>query len=533
MYRIFLREGFLYEESVLYSECRYSDSKEERESFKGLLTELKRNRLIKSRRQTGSREYSEDDASLISEDDIDYYEYVGEETRTGKIQYLFKFVGVIVYGDRIIYVYPKYIESSNYDYIYNEMKQIVNVIRKYQYKSYNFIIPQFLEELEDGDCFSELALDMYLLFDYSENGLYCDSERVVELNGDGEINWDKTIETITPIVKNNRPFYYDAFVSRSKVNYYSYFVRLHRYILTEVSHQFEETGLVDLFCLPRIEFSDENIDDFGDVNYIYDSLLNALDQQYDDRKRAVLHALSLYIKSKYLSERCLIESKDSGLQFFGSRAFHRIWEEVINSVYVSHKQMEFGDIQENDYHKLDYALLLPNGNSVFVQRTDLLNSCIEKPEWYIKDTPNHEPQMYLPSSSFIPDFLRFSEKDDCFYIMDAKYYLPKCTINCKNERKIEKQPGVEDVAKQYLYYFAFKKLLSKNRITNIENYFVMPTENEDHDAGYVRLGFLEELLQDRFNIRIKKFNAHNLFCCYLQDVHRDISEIREIDRTFN
>lgn len=76
-----------------------------------------------------------------------------------------------------------------------------------------------------------------------------------------------------------------------------------------------------------------------------------------------------------------------------------------------------------------------------------------------------------------------------------------------------------------MYYLAYKPLLENNMIDirHVENYYVMPTEGEDEDSGYVKIDFLAQLLPDVFNIRVKRINAEKLFDHYLHDEVLDVS----------
>lgn len=93
------------------------------------------------------------------------------------------------------------------------------------------------------------------------------------------------------------------------------------------------------------------------------------------------------------------------------------------------------------------------------------------------------------------------------------------------EYRIEKQPGVEDIVKQYMYYMAYKPLLKKNNIDiqHVENYYVMPTDGVDEDCGYAKVDFFSQLIPNVFNIRVKKINAEILFGHYLQGDEFDVS----------
>ena len=94
MDKIFLQEGFLYRKSELLTLCGYNNNEVDQRTFNLLLSELKRKRLIKSRRKKGSKENSTDDASLISEEDAEFDEYIGTETEG--IQYLLTLLSLVV-----------------------------------------------------------------------------------------------------------------------------------------------------------------------------------------------------------------------------------------------------------------------------------------------------------------------------------------------------------------------------------------------------------------------------------------------------
>lgn len=60
--------------------------------------------------------------------------------------------------------------------------------------------------------------------------------------------------------------------------------------------------------------------------------------------------------------------------------------------------------------------------------------------------------------------------------------------------------SVEDIAKQYLYYLAYKDFLDKHSITRVKNYFLMPKETGNiTEVGHVELdiwnGFTKGLLE--------------------------------------
>lgn len=523
MRKVFIREGFLYGREELLEALGYrAGSEREQAAFQRFLGMLKRKRLIKTRRKNGSREAAEDDASLIAEDSVDYEDYVGSEKEG--TQYLFRFVGMVFHDDRVVNVYPKYIKDT--DGLESKMKQVMRVIRKHQGKIYQLDVPELLEEAERGEELTMLSVILFLVSDYSQNGLYYENERITEYNGEGEIAWGKTVEMLHPIFAQGRPVYVDAYTTRRKDNQGNYFVRLHRLILTLASQELEETGLSELFSLPIVALSDEELDDFGDLGYIREMLGQELRVQFDDRKLAVLRAMDLYIAKR--AERCrqYMQLGEEGVRFFGTRAFHKVWEDVINEVYGSQKDKTFADIKANHFSRLDYAVSLPNGSGADIAGTHMLGKVIEKPQWHLSDASgSSEEGTYLPDKTFLPDYLKFSERDDTFYIMDAKYYVPRWHITENGEKRIERQPGVEDVVKQYMYYLAYRPILEHNSIDirHVKNFYVMPTEGEDKDIGYARLGLFAELLPDVFDIRVKMIDAGRLFSHYLQGNKLDVA----------
>ena len=75
------------------------------------------------------------------------------------------------------------------------------------------------------------------MYDYYENGVYNNTQDIVETNGAGEILWDKTINETFTLLSDDRPYYIEL-QTRKRVNdNYDYFKRLHECILTEASKQ--------------------------------------------------------------------------------------------------------------------------------------------------------------------------------------------------------------------------------------------------------------------------------------------------------
>lgn len=124
------------------------------------------------------------------------------ESGERELYYVFSFVGVIVVYGRVLKCYPKYINSCGSPVA--QMKQIMRVLEKYNSKEQ---VIKLYNESDDGGSFNLLAVMLYLLQDYYDNGIYANDVDIVETNGTGEILWDRTINETFSYISNNRPYY--------------------------------------------------------------------------------------------------------------------------------------------------------------------------------------------------------------------------------------------------------------------------------------------------------------------------------------
>lgn len=523
MIELYVREGFLYTETELKDALHFDDSLER--EFKKLLEVLKRRKIIRTRKARGSVESYYDDASVISEDETAYDDYVGKESNES--QYLFYFVGVFYYGERVVYVYPKYIESTKQPR--QEMKKVMRVLRKHQGKHILWDEPEFIDNADQEQDINELSIALFLLNDYGNYGIYGVKESVEEINGKGAINWSKTVNQITPLIVDNRPYYFEMYTQGHVDNSTNFCTRYHSYILTVITEELDRIGLSDLFGLPILDLSEDEEDYFGDADNILDEIDKELRIQFDDRKKRVLKALEIYVQIHNDKKIRALKGNES-LEFFGTRAFHKVWEDLINAVYISQKENSFKEIKKNYVPRLEHQLALSDGTTVNIEAERRLDSVIDKPAWNLKDKVTGKKDVYWPSQTFIPDYLRFGNDCKHFYIIDAKYYVPNWYKTKKKSNVIERQPGVEDVAKQYMYFMAYKRLLTANKIDveHVENYFVMPTERQSFDAGDVGIDFFKDFIPNIFNIRVKMLNADELYTDYLLDNRYDVAKIASI-----
>lgn len=341
----------------------------------------------------------------------------------------FNFVGLIIVDNYLIKCYPKYIPNQNN--INSDFEHVMRVIKKY--KNLNDEYSWQNDNLEDIS-FNLLSMMIFFIEDYFENGIYTNIQNIHEINGSGEIDWDKTINNIDPILKNNRPYYGELYTKYKINDLFDYFRLLHEYIITDCSKRLDELNLIELFDLTPVELSDKTQDDFGELDFILEKLQKELNVEYNSHKRKLLKSMYAYLKGKNSF------TNDNLMTIYGTTAYHVIWEEICSNVFSN---------------KL-------NKYVIFKNKKQKLKDVIEKPKWILRSGKYHEAL-----KTFEPDIVTYT--DDTFIILDAKYY--KLTFN---EHYLEGQPGLGDITKQYLYQLALKDYISEKKFENVRNALLFP-----------------------------------------------------------
>ena len=208
-------------------------------------------------------------------------------------KYKFKYVGLMIMDNVLIKVYPKYIPNNHF--VENEFKEILRVIKKFKKENADLDY-----EIDTDENVSENIISMmiYLIEDYYENGVYSNYQKVLKINGIGEINWDKTINDNYPIIYENKPYYTDLYTDYKINDIYDYFHLLHECILTECSDILEKFGLLDLFDLTPLKLSERSVEDFGDADFIVGKIDKELYVQFNSQKQKILKFMKEYVSKK-------------------------------------------------------------------------------------------------------------------------------------------------------------------------------------------------------------------------------------------
>ncbi|MBE6498053.1 MAG: LlaJI family restriction endonuclease [Methanobrevibacter sp.] len=373
--------------------------------------------------------------------------------------YQFVYVGVIIIENIILNIYPKYITSESN--IKADFKQVINVVKKYNNAHDDFRYEN--DELEDIS-YNRLSMMLFFIEDYYENGVYSNIQNILQTNGNGEIDWNRTVNENVAILKDGKPYYTDL-QTKYKINdLFNYFRLLHEYIITECSIYLEKAGLLELFDLTPVELSDKEQDDFGDIDLILQRLQKELNVEFNTQKQKLLQSMYSYMSNKNA------HTNENYLTLYGTPAYHEIWE--AECAYI------FGD----KLHKRLKDLTLPvNLNSKYPSNKKLID-LIKKPKWIYKNIYPKEAE-----GTFIPDTVTFHDSE--FVILDAKYYNLKFT-----QDNLDGQPGLESITKQYLYELAFKEFIEDHEFKGVKNAFLFPSYGDKiENKGKVKLDILSDL----------------------------------------
>lgn len=442
--------------------------------------------------------------TFLDEEDV---EVVSEEDNQNNRYYVFTFVGIIIVKGRIIKCVPKYMNSLDgitdnnpSDKIVLDFKQVIKVLKSGKNKKE---VVNIYNDCGTDTSFNRLSVLVYLLDDYYENGLYTKTEDILETNGMGEINWDRTINDTYPIIYDNRPYYAELQTKRKVSDEDNFFKRLHEIIITECSKELNEAGLLDILGINDIELTEESLPDIGETEYILYRLDKELNVQFNTRKQLLLNAIKAYIKNSAK----LYDTNTFSL--FGTNSFNLVWENVCKYVFDDKLDLKIKNCGINN------VIIPQNAN---YKKDSKLKDVIEKPKWceFTKESSVESVAICTADKTLIPDLITIKKTEDelTFIIFDAKYYNLEFSGNV-----LSGQPGIGDITKQYLYQLAYKDFIKANGIKKVKNCFLMPSEENGKDGvvkkGYVCLDMLDALGLEYIEYRV--LSARKLYELYLNN----------------
>lgn len=162
----FIREQKRYTQRELCHILRCSE-----EQVIPLIRKLKEFGVLKAVKNSDIQNNMDD----LLEDDI---EVADVEVGENEYYYVFTFVGVIVVIGRVLKCYPKYLLNAKEPT--DELRKVIKVLEKYNSKEQ---IVRMFNESSESSSFNLLAVMLFLLQDYFENGVYSNTKEIVECNG--------------------------------------------------------------------------------------------------------------------------------------------------------------------------------------------------------------------------------------------------------------------------------------------------------------------------------------------------------------
>ncbi|WXR62537.1 LlaJI family restriction endonuclease [Peptostreptococcaceae bacterium AGR-M142] len=406
------------------------------------------------------------------------------EYRNGK--YSFKYVGILTFKERLIFVFPKYISVSNLNYNQKikSIKLIIDVLRVYSGESIYEEDLQMLGNINVNNEFSYLSAINYFIEDYLEYGLYHSENKEFILNGSGEINWQKTIDEQTAFIFNKKPVYLDFYTIDTSIDDENYIRVVHKFIMNKCNYFLQKTGLIDLLEMPIIRFHIEE-DSLGDINFIIRKIDNELNFEYGDRKQRLLKVMRNFLL-KDSSPLSL-----NSVRFFGTKYFNNVWENACAYVFYHDKRL------------LEH---------------------ITRPKWSNFKKVDDNKETLRPDILLKIQHLGINR----FLILDAKYY----DIEFVNG-KIYKNPGIGDIIKQYMYQQALNYYIEGQGCI-ISNVLLFPTMGDDFELfGKVTLDFINNL-EDIVLMYLPATKILTLYCkCKKLDLNLLNYFFNELDKADN
>lgn len=394
----------------------------------------------------------------------------------------FKVVGVLVYKNTFIIIFPKgYKLPGNKAAQKKHAYVLVQVLLKY--KRENSLDSEELEMLggNEGEYNENLYTAFRLITDFIQNG-NLKKETKIKSADHKNINWPATINKRQPIFSDGSVIYTDTISSRTINDRQHLLLQLHSYCI----HQsLEKYGW--LFDLSADNFN-LNIQEMPcDLSYAVNFLIKEMNTTFVEREIMVIKMIKEFLFGMELKT---LEDK---MDFLVTPYFHNVWE-VICSINFNNQ----------------YKFLKP---------------IIPKLNWEIDSSARVQSQR--------PDIMFL--KEEKLYILDAKYYDIDANL-----------PGWPDVVKQLFYAFTiFKNIKSESytlpnqrlenkikKVEAVENSFLFPSGDTEpiKKVGKVNIERNKEL-NDITAYKVNTFLAMN---CYIgRDKYDFISQLLHLQNENN
>jgi len=376
---------------------------------------------------------------------------------------------------------------------------LLKAIKKYKEEKQQKV--QFYNGEVKSDNFNRLSVMLYILNDYLENGIYTNQKTIIETNGEGEIEWDKTINETFALIKNNQPYYFNLQTINTVNNDEDFIKLIHECIVSDCFRELYDTGILDMFDIRGEEIFSMTLNDLGDKEYIKYKLENEIKTQYITKKLNILKTLYAYVnESQYGFD-------DSEYSFYGVHKFALVWEKACSEIFDDVKEVSLKKLQKQNLIRFDDIKIKAD------KENRSLMHLIELAKWEFRDGFSKN------SDSLKLDTI--SIKDNIFFIMDAKYYL----VTKDDNGDISGQPGIESIVKQFAYHKAYHDLLMYSNLKQVSNSFLIPRQVKDktdllnlnaNNRGYVDFNLMQSYALEKLcPITVVELSPQLVFDKYL------------------
>ncbi|PWJ42661.1 LlaJI family restriction endonuclease [Sediminitomix flava] len=363
-----------------------------------------------------------------------------EAKEKGKLK--FKYVGLITAKNIIISVLPKYAQNwaTEEEIQLEHTKLIIASLQQY---AKNYLLQLEGEEFlhEDHDLYNEAATASWLLDDFITHGLWDEQRETLVYNGDGEINWERTIELTDPIFHKGQPYYVDTITHYKERLEDSIIQQLHQWAVSYCADKYADLLGIGVMVEEKYHVEKERL---GEDDYLLNIIDRELHSVFQDRSIQLLKRIKLLISHQS-------EQSEDLLSLFGTKKFDSIWESACKAAF-------------KDQH--------------------ILQDKIEKPVWHdthgndIKEARKHQPDI-------------LHEGNDFLLVLDAKYYALKRGSTSEGKETLTGQPGIADVTKQIVYQKYFEQEYNDKKILNCFLFPNLASEAEEMEyIGWVDLPIL-------------------------------------------
>ncbi|WEV53477.1 LlaJI family restriction endonuclease [Bifidobacterium sp. ESL0704] len=403
-----------------------------------------------------------------------------------KKKYKFNYVGFISVWNSLFIVLPKYyFKKINGDGIAKLDSHVVSqllgdLIESVHIKNKRLGKTPQEEKLVFRDTFelrneykleqNKLSLYRVLLNDYAENGMYTSSCRIYEHNGCGNVEWNRTVESCSPVAVENMIGYWD-FITTRRIPTKSRIAEIQQAIVDEISVTVEQMGLNKIFKLPLCGLRAKQLSELGTPARLFHEVHNELYAECETRKKRLLQAMCEFLNDYSPSQKRKV-------MVDGTARFDRVWEQVCQDLFENRDE----ELQTDRPHWEFY-------DDAEVEK-HFLNAKDDSDEKKSEDTAALER-----------DIVSYHSTRKNWYVLDAKYYIPQ--YGRGKRQKISGQPDTYDIIKQYFYAIELERKKGKDSVYG--NAFILPARNNfGHESkrpflvqrGQVSLAFLPVVESD-------------------------------------